>query len=121
MSRNNISVLLWLNTTKSKINSKGLSPLYLRVSFNGQRKTIATGFSILPISWDARKFKVKGSSPDAKQVNEYIQQAQSRLINIYNEMFKEGDINLDNLVERFFGRDICGLGRQGIFGYLVIF
>jgi integrase len=49
---------------------------------------------------------MKGTSPEAKQINEYIQQTQSKLIAIYNEMLKDGDINLDNLIERFYGRDV---------------
>jgi multidrug efflux pump subunit AcrB len=103
MSRNNIAILVWLY--KNKLNKKGLAPLYIRVSFSQQRKNIATGYSIAPEQWDINKCKVKGSTHKARQINEYIQQTQSRLISLYNEMLKEGDINLDKLVDRFFGRD----------------
>ena len=103
MSSNNINILVWLY--KAKTNKKGQSPLYIRVSYNSKRKNIASGFYVLPERWDSAKGRVKGSLPDAKEINEYIQQTQSRLISIYNEMLKEGDINLDKLVDRFFGRD----------------
>jgi site-specific recombinase XerD len=104
MSRNNISVFVWLNQTK--LNKKGLAPLVIRITFNRERKTISTGYSIDPSKWDIAKYRVKGTCETADQINDYIQQSQSKLISLYNEMLKEGDINLNKLVERFFGRDI---------------
>lgn len=104
MSKNNISVLVILY--KAKLNKKGLAPLCLRISYSQQRKNIATGYSIAPEKWDTAKSRVKGKSEEAQQINEYIQQSQSRLITIYNDMLKQGDINLDKLIEKFFGRDI---------------
>lgn len=104
MSKNNITVLVWLY--KTKINKKGQAPICLRVSYSQQRKTIATGYSISPEKWDGNKAKVKGTTVEAQQINDYLQQAQSKLVSIYNEMLKEGDINLDRIMDRFFGRDV---------------
>jgi integrase len=104
MPSNNISILLWL--FKAKINKQGLAPLYLRVSYSTQRKNISTGYYLQPNKWDAVKHRAKGNQPEAAEINNYIQQTQSRLVSIYNNMLKEGDINLDNLIERFFGRDV---------------
>ncbi len=88
MSKNNISVFVWLY--KTKINKKGQAPICIRVSYRTERKTIATGYSVAPEKWDANKCRVKGTT-DAPQINNYIQQSQSKLISIYNEMLKEGD------------------------------
>ena len=104
MSKNNISIAFWLFKTRK--NKRGESPLYLRISHQTIRKSVSTGYSVLPERWDAKGSKVKGSLEDAKAINSYIQQTQSKLISIYNEMLKEGDINLDRIMDRFFGRDI---------------
>ena len=104
MSKNNISVFIWLNQTK--INKKGVAPLYIRIAYSQERRTIATGHSIAPDKWDSAKYRVKGSSEKAQLINNYLQQSQNRLISIYNEMMKEGDISLDRLVQKFSGKDI---------------
>lgn len=98
---------MWLY--KAKANKKGQYPLYIRISYSGIRKTIASGYYIDPSKWDSNKSRVKGNQDDAKSINSYLQQTQSRLINIYNEMLKEGDLNLNRLLDKFFGRDITPL------------
>lgn len=107
MSKNNISISFWL--FKARKNKKGESPIYLRLSLASTRKSIATGYSVLPERWDEKNSKLKGNQEDAKSINSYLQQTQSRLINIYNEMLKEGDLNLNRLLDKFFGRDITPL------------
>jgi integrase len=103
MSKNNITILAWLY--KSRKNKHGQSPLYIRVSYNNQRKNISTGYNIDPLKWDAAKSRVKGKDDEAEAINSYLQQTQSKLVSLYNDMLKEGDINLDKLIDRFFGRD----------------
>ena len=104
MSKNNITIAFWL--FKARKNKRGESPIYLRISHHNNRKSISTGYAILPERWDSKGFRIKGTQEDAKAINSYIQQTQSKLISLYNEMLKEGDINLDRLVDKFFGRDI---------------
>jgi len=87
MSKNNISILVWLY--KTKINKKGLSPVCIRISYGSQRKTIATGHTISVDRWDSTKSRVKGSTEEAQQINEYLQSTRVRFINLFNEMLKE--------------------------------
>lgn len=98
---------MWLY--KAKVNKKGQYPLYIRISYSGTRKTIASGYYIDPSKWDSNKSRLKGNLDDAKGINNYIQQTQSKLISLYNDMLVEGDINLNKLVDRFYGRDITPL------------
>lgn len=107
MSSNNISILVWLYKTKA--NKQGQCPLYIRISYNNSRKTIASGYNVDPDKWDSKKSRVKGILDDAKDINNYIQQTQSKLVSLYNDMLKEGDINLNKLVDKFYGRDITPL------------
>ena len=103
MSKNNITILVWLY--KSRLNKAGQAPLYVRVSYDNDRKNIATGYNVPPKKWDKSKMKVKGADEEAKIINEYIQQTQSKLVSIYNDMMKDGDVHLDKIIDRFFGRD----------------
>gem|GEM_PF-6865010 len=48
-----IKMLFWLY--KSKVNSKGLAPIYLRLSKNKERTEISTGLAVSPKQWDSKK------------------------------------------------------------------
>lgn len=104
MASNNFKILFWL--FKSKTNKRGETPLYLRVSYGMDRKNISTGFFILKSRWDSTKGMVRGSKPEAQQINNYISHTKARLMELFNAMLKERDINLDILIDRFFGKDI---------------
>jgi len=58
MSKNNITILILI--VKNKLNRNGLAPLYIRLSYCQQRKSISTGYNIDPLKWDAAKMRVKG-------------------------------------------------------------
>lgn len=103
MATNNLNILFWLY--KSKLNKQGEVPIYLRITYKKERKNISTGFNIIPARWDRNKSIVKGMKDDAVQVNAYISQTKAKLMELFNEMLKERDINLDILIDRFFGRD----------------
>jgi Arm DNA-binding domain len=44
-----LSILFWLN--RSKVNSKGLAPIWVRITINGMRVECSTGKTILPEHW----------------------------------------------------------------------
>ena len=103
MATNNLNILFWLY--KSKLNRQGEAPIYLRITYSKERKNISTGFNINPAKWDGNKSMVKGTKDDAIQVNNYISSTKAKLMELFNDMLKERDINLDILMDRFFGRD----------------
>ncbi len=79
--------------------------MYLRLTYNNERKNLATGFIVHPSKWDTKKWAVKGSRDDTKQINEYILQSQSSLKELFNEMLKNRNVHLEILVDRFLGKD----------------
>ncbi len=103
MAINNLNILFWLY--KSKLNKQGEAPIYLRITYNKERKNISTGFNISPSKWDSNRGTVKGIKDNAIQVNAYISQTKAKIMELFNQMLKDGDINLDTLVDKFFGRD----------------
>ncbi|GAB4093564.1 Arm DNA-binding domain-containing protein [Flaviaesturariibacter terrae] len=104
MAKNNLTILFWLN--KAKANKKGEIPIYLRISYDNKRKNLSTGFSVALERWDASKGQVKGSRDESKQINVFITQTIAKVMELFNEMLRQGNIDLDTLVERFFGRQI---------------
>lgn len=103
MATNNIRILFWIH--KSKLNRKEEAPLKLRITCNPHYKNLSTGFYIKPDRWDSNRGMVKGTKEDAVQINSYITHTKTRLMELFNEMLKEQDVNLDVLLERFFGKD----------------
>lgn len=103
MAKNNIRILFWIH--KSKLNRKGEAPLCLRLTFKSERRNLSTGYFITPSRWDGQKAQLKGIKEDALLVNAYISQTKVRMMELFNQMLKEQDINLDLLIDRFFGRD----------------
>jgi integrase len=102
MVTNNIKILFWLY--KSRLNKKGEAPIYLRISYSNERRNISTGYNIEPEKWDKTKGRVKGGKDTALAINAYLSSTKEKLMEIFNEMLKNGDVNIDNLVDQFFGR-----------------
>lgn len=91
--------------------------MYLRLSFNGERKNISTGFFMHPVKWDNSKGRVRGKDESAVKTNAYISETKAKLMELFNQMLKERDINLDILVDRFFGRDINNMTLMELVSY----
>jgi hypothetical protein len=53
-------------------NTKGQSPVYLRITLNGQRTEISTNQSIISDSWNNRTERVKGNREEIRVVNNYL-------------------------------------------------
>jgi len=102
---------------KSRTSKTGKSPLYIRITYNNERKNITTGYNIESDRWNKEKGLAKGSQSDAIAINNYIQQTQSKLITLYNDMLQEGDVNLDKLIDRFFGRDYSPMTLMELLRY----
>jgi site-specific recombinase XerD len=56
----------------SKVNKKGLAPLYARISVDNNRYDFSTGFAIEGNSWDAKLAIVIGEGQQAILINNYI-------------------------------------------------
>ncbi len=115
MAANNINILFWLH--KSKVNKKGTAPLYLRISYNGIRKNISTGFFLSPKSWDQTRCIAKGDKNDVSKINAYMIQVRAKLMDLFNEMIKKGDINLDLLIDMLLGKDISQITLMELVDY----
>ena len=103
MARNNLSLLVWLY--RAKKNKKGNIPIYLRITYGNTRKNLSTGFLIEETRWDQDKSIVRGTKKDAIEINNYLSHVRTKIIEIFNEMLKEDDVNLELLVSRLLNKD----------------
>lgn len=67
----NLSTLFYLK--KNKVTTKGLTPVYLRISLDGKRAEIATHIKIPVEMWSTQKCKAVGNEPKVKIINSRLQ------------------------------------------------
>jgi integrase len=79
-----VNLLYWLY--KSKTNSKGLAPIYLRITVRGKSTEMATGERIEPSKWDSSKNKVRGSSPHIASINNSLTTLQAKALKEVNNL-----------------------------------
>ena len=82
-----VKVLAWLY--RSKMNKDGKIPVYLRITKDRQRVEIATGYFINASDWNARTHKVKRTSSQAQEVNEYLQTQRFKITKTYNQLIAD--------------------------------
>jgi hypothetical protein len=76
------SILFWLN--RLKVNSRGLAPIWVRITVAGKRAQFSVQRQIHPGSWDADKNRAKGNSTEARALNDYLLMIQAKITKHYN-------------------------------------
>src|SRR5687767_8465660 len=77
---NYVRILFW--QYKSKANKEGKAPIYLRITVNGIKVELSTGFFIKLSEWDTAKQQAKGVSNSSQLVNNYITSTKAKLLHI---------------------------------------
>ncbi|MGC4104218.1 site-specific integrase [Ferruginibacter sp.] len=99
-----IRILFWIY--KSKKNSKDEAPLYLRLTINGKKAEIATGYYIKCADWDKSRKLVKSKSHSSTSINNYISVTTAKILQIQNELTVSGsnDITVNSFKELLLGK-----------------
>lgn len=74
----------------SKVNKKGLSPIEVSVSYNGERIYFSTGKSAKPSKWNKQKQQVRGESKEALLVNNFLIEFRNKIYEKEIELMKRG-------------------------------
>lgn len=82
-----------------------MAPIVLRITYQNERKQLATGLSVDPSKWDPVKGKAKGKDEMTLAINEYILITEAKLKGLFTEQLRKGDIYLDKLIDKFLGKD----------------
>jgi integrase len=84
------SILFWLN--KAKANSKGLVPIWARITIDGKRAECSVKKQIQLTLWDADRNRAKGNSDEARSINNYLVMVQAELTKHYNILLSTKDL-----------------------------
>ena len=86
--------------------SKGKTPMYVRVTTNGKRSKFSLKRSFTTSLWDPTKSRLKGSSIEAKQTNAYFDQVLVGINEAYRQLQKEKKIITSrSIIARYKGED----------------
>ena len=67
---NKVSILFYAK--RSKASSDGLTPIYLRITVEGQRIETSTKRFVESSKWSAESSKMKGNSEEARYLNSHL-------------------------------------------------
>ncbi|MEO6692208.1 MAG: site-specific integrase [Saprospiraceae bacterium] len=112
---NNLNILIFLRISKSA--SKGLQPIYIRLTLNGQRAEISLGLKCLPSSWNTDTSKVIGNKEEARSINERIEFEKNKIYSAKLKLEKIGEevsiLSLKSYLQN--GNSSKSLGIIGVF------
>lgn len=93
------SILFWLKLSNAK---NGKAPLYARITVNGKRAKLSLKRK-LPISeWNAKKSRLKGLKEETKVINNYLEQVNSELFEIYQRLRTENKLVTASIIKSEF-------------------
>ena len=73
-----------------KITPGGRSPIYARIIVNRKIAVLALKRSVDPKKWDEHRQRVKGNIAESRQLNSYIDQIRSKILEIQQDILRKG-------------------------------
>lgn len=102
--KTNFSLLFYMK--KQKNYTKGVAPIYIRITVNGKRAESATGRSCEPDRWNCKSGRSIGTKEDSRSLNSYLDQLQNMAYDAHGELLKSGHvITAESIKNRFLGRE----------------
>ena len=83
-----ISVLFFAR--KSKSNSQGKAPIYMRITINGERYDLGTKRFVTLESWLPEAVRLKGSSETAKYINSFLDSLRAKAYDHQKQILLQG-------------------------------
>ena len=85
---------------------EGTAPLYLRISVNGKNADTSLKRRIPVSIWLAKDDKIKGATPEIKQLNLYLEKVKLKIHHFYDDMvLYQKPVSAEILKEKFLGQD----------------
>jgi len=86
----NVKTTLHFYAKSTKSNTKGQFPIYVRLTVDGKRLEYSTKIFIDPCKWSSSASKMKGSSEEARSINNLLDLIKNRINEIQYELLKGG-------------------------------
>jgi site-specific recombinase XerD len=100
----NTSVSILFYIKRAKTNNSGVCPIYTRVTVNAKRFEFSTTKSINPEKWSSEGNKVKGTSEEARSINNHLDYLKNQVLEAEKKLFKKDiSITSENLKNELFG------------------
>ena len=97
-----ITLHIYAKTTKA--NATGQLPIYIRLTVDGQRFEFSSKKFIEKSKWSPELSKMKGSSEEARTINNYLDLMKSKVFQIQMELIhKNEELSLENFKSRILG------------------
>ena len=97
-----VSILFYVK--KSKINGKGLMPVYTRITVEGKRIELSTNRSVDFSKWLPKAGKMKGNLEEARSINSHLDMIKMKVIDAQMELIhRNTPITIDSLKSKLFG------------------
>jgi len=96
----NLSILFWV--WKDKADESGKAPIYVRLTIEGVRAQFSMGQKINPTQFNPKSGMLKGTSEDAKTVNNYINLVKGKIQQHYNILITQFDYVTPEMVKNAF-------------------
>jgi len=91
---------------KSKVNSTGNAPIYLRITVEGKRSEISTKRSVNPKHWSSEANKAVGRSQDIRELNAYLDILTSKVYQNYKLLIEDNrEVTAETLKSKVLGID----------------
>jgi hypothetical protein len=101
---NTFSMIFFIKRTK--LLNNGEAPIYLRITVNGLRGEMAIFRSILPEMWDSAKGRAKGNVREIKELNSYLDEYISRLVQCKRQLETDyKPVTPESLKNKLLGND----------------
>ncbi len=109
------SILFWVYSQRAKNN---LAIVYARITLNGRKLNISLKRKVDVSLWDSKKQRVSGKNPKCKELNQFLDQEQSKLFQCYQELRMEGKVlSPETIKSRYFGNPEHLFSLEDIFEY----
>ena len=97
-----ITLHIYAKTTKA--NAAGQLPIYIRLTVDGQRFEFSSKKFIEKSKWSSELSKMKGSSEEARTLNNYLDLMKSKVFDVQMELIhKNEELSLENFKSRILG------------------
>ncbi|HEX8575804.1 MAG TPA: phage integrase SAM-like domain-containing protein [Flavobacterium sp.] len=101
---------------KNRTNRTNQSPLYCRITLNGDRKQLNTGIQIESEYWDSKTQTVLKSYENAILLNSQLDVIKSKINNIYMILkLQENPFSVDDIYNKYIGKEIKS--KESILSY----
>ena len=91
----------------SRVTRDGKTPVFLRVTVNGQRCETSIGLKVNPNHWNSVAERSIGDSHEDHELNFRLDTVRLRIMQIYREMeFDKEKISAKKIIDHYFGRDV---------------